>query len=166
MARSEVNVDSNGKQEPEAVRAVAPTGRHRLHSSPARGHAMKVLYGDDEWLLVVEAARAAGLRPSSYVATVALAQAKRTLQPDEPDDPRHSRPAVDEELLAELVQARLALRRYGVNVNQPVAALHSTGRVPSWLEQAVGGAQRAVERVDEVAALMTRRLERGRRQRG
>jgi len=73
---------------------------------------------------------------------------------------------VDEDLLAELVQARLALRRCGVNVNQAVAALHSTGRVPSYLEQAVGGAQRAVERVDEVVALMTRRPERGRRQRG
>ena len=166
MARSEVDVDSNGDRDPDAVKAGAPTGRHRLHSSPPRGHAMKVLYGDDEWLLVVEAARAAGLRPSSYVATVALAQARRTLQPDDPDDPRHSRPAVDEELLTELVQARLALGRYGVNVNQAVAALHSTGRVPSWLEQAVAGAQRSVERVDETAALITQRLERGRRQRG
>lgn len=90
MAHAEVDVDNNGKQDPEAVRVVAPTG-HRLHSSPARGHAMKVLYGDDEWSLVVEAARAAGLRACSYVATVALAQAKRTLQPDEPDDPRRSR---------------------------------------------------------------------------
>ena len=117
-------------------------------------------------MLVVEAARAAGLRPSSYVATVALAQARRTLQPDDPDDPRHSRPAVDEELLTELVQARLALRRYGVNVNQAVAALHSTGRVPSWLEQPIAGAQRAVERIDETAALITQRLGRGRRQRG
>lgn len=166
MARSEVDVDSNGNRDPDAVKAVAPTGRHRLHSSPPRGHAMKVLYGDEEWFLVAEAALAAGLRPSSYVATVALTQARRTLQPDELDDARGGRPAEDEELLAELVQARLALRRYGVNVNQAVAALHSTGRVPSWLEQAVAGAQRAVERIDETTALVTRRSERGRRQRG
>ncbi len=48
---------------------LADAGRHRLHRSPARGHAMKVLYGDDEWALIVQASQMLGLRPSSYVAS-------------------------------------------------------------------------------------------------
>ena len=61
-------------------------------------------------------------------------------------------------MLEELVQARLALRRYGVNVNQAVAALNSGGQVPVWLEQAVAGSDRAVARVDAATAVLTRRL--------
>lgn len=157
-------MDSNKIEDQGLDDGAAPTGRHRLHRSPARGHAMKVLYGDDEWSLVVEAARAAGLRPSSYVATAALAQARGTLEPAEgADTPAGRASAGDEQLLAELVQARMALRRYGVNVNQAVAALHSVGRAPAWLEQAVAGAERAVDRVDEATVLVVRRLERGRR---
>ena len=64
----------------------------------------------------------------------------------------------DRQLLEELIQARLALRRYGVNVNQAVAALNSGGPAPLWLEQAVAGSNRAVARVDEATAALTRRL--------
>ncbi len=60
------------------------------------------------------------------------------------------------------MQARTAVNRYGVNVNQAVAALHVVGQAPVWLEQTVAGAHRAVERVDEAAALVARRLSRGR----
>ena len=61
-------------------------------------------------------------------------------------------------VLEELVQARLALRRYGVNVNQAVAALNSGGQATVWLEQAVAGSDRAVARVDAATAALTRRL--------
>ena len=64
----------------------------------------------------------------------------------------------DRHLLEELIQARLALRRYGVNVNQAVAALNSGGPAPVWLEQAIAGSNRAVARVDEATAALTRRL--------
>jgi hypothetical protein len=59
----------------------AYAGRHRPHRSPARGHATKVLYGDDEWALVVRAAQMLGLRPSSYVASVALSAAQLAVHP-------------------------------------------------------------------------------------
>ena len=62
------------------------------------------------------------------------------------------------QLLEELIQARLALRRYGVNVNQAVAALNSGGQAPVWLAQAVAGSDRAVARVDEATVAPTRRL--------
>jgi hypothetical protein len=145
---------------------LADVGRHRPHRSPARGHAMKVLYGDDEWALVVRAAQMLGLRPSSYVASAALSAAQLAVHPPQTDGTSRRRwaaaPAADRELLLELMQARAAVNRYGVNVNQAVAALHSTGHAPVWLEQAVAGARRAVERVDEAAALVARRLSRGR----
>ncbi len=64
----------------------------------------------------------------------------------------------DQELLAELIQARLALRRFGVNLNQAVAAINSGAPVPVWLEQAVAGGDRAVARVDEAAAAVARRF--------
>ena len=127
---------------------------------------MKVLYGDDERALIVEAARMLGLRPSSYVASAALSAAQLAVHPPQADGTGRRRwvaaPAADRELLLELMQSRNAVNRYGVNVNQAVAALHSVGQVPVWLEQAVAGARRAVERVDEAATLVARRLSQGR----
>lgn len=62
------------------------------------------------------------------------------------------------QLLAELLGLRTAIRRYEVNVNQAVAALHSTGQVPVWLSRAMAGADRAVASVDEATRRMSRRL--------
>jgi hypothetical protein len=152
--------------EVDGQRADVAEGRHRPHRSPARGHAMKVLYGDDEWALVVRAAQMLGLRPSSYVASAALSAAQLAVHPPQADGTGRrgwaAAPAADRELLLELMQARTAVNRYGVNVNQAVAALHSVGHAPVWLEQAVAGARRAVERVDEAASLVARRFSRGR----
>jgi hypothetical protein len=53
--------------------------------------------------------------------------------------------------LAELMAARTQLRRFGTNVNQAVAALHTTGEAPEWLAPAVEVTARAVRRVDEAA---------------
>lgn len=141
-------------------------GRHRHHRTPARRHALKVLYGDDEWSVVVQAAEIAGLRPSSYVATAALGAAEQVVHHETPSEQGTGRrgrvasatPTVDRELLGELIQARLALRRFAVNVNQAAAVLNSLGRAPVWLEQAVAGAVRAVERIDAAAGLVARRL--------
>jgi transposase len=120
-----------------------------------------VLYGDDEHALIAHAAEIAGLRPSSYVASAALAMAEQ-IHRDEPprtraDEPtrgdgrrQHAAltPHQDRELLAALIQARLALRRYAVNVNQIAAALDSGGQAPDWLSAVIAGADRAVVRLD------------------
>jgi hypothetical protein len=145
------------------------TGRHRRHRSPARPHALKVLYGDEEHAKIVHAAEIADLRPSSYVAAAALAMAEQVhsqahAAADEANSAAERRrhatltPHHDRELLAELIQARLALRRYGTNVNQIAAALNSGGAAPAWLERAVAGADRAVARLDAAAQTLTRRL--------
>jgi hypothetical protein len=135
-------------------------GRHRRHQSPARDHVVKVLYAPAERAAVEQAAGLAGLRPSSYVGWAAVTMAEQVLHPPAGPVDGSAEPAGavarvrsvggDRELLAELIQARLALRRYGV--------LHSGAPVPGWLEQAVAGADRAVARVDAAAAAVARRL--------
>lgn len=157
------------------ARRVGAGGRHRQHVFPGRGHVVKVRYADEEQSTIARAAELTGLRPSGFVASAALLFARGLLQSGEVpvEDPTASqaapglggRPVVvawsageDQELLAELVQVRLALRRYGVNVNQAVAALNSGGQAPVWLEQAVAGSDRAVARVDEATAALARRL--------
>lgn len=147
-------------------------GRHRHHRSPARRHAIKVLYGDDEHDSIRRAAQLAGLRPSNYVAAAALALAEQAVSAEpstagtagEPAGHAGRRrgatltPHQDRELLAELIQARLALRRYAVNVNRVAAALNSGGTAPVWLEQAVAGAIRAVAGIDAAAQKLSCRL--------
>lgn len=142
-------------------------GRHRRHRFPARDHALKVLYGDDELAAVRQAAALSGLRPSSYVAAAALAMARQVAVdgPDAaaaPGSPSRASaaltPAQDRELLAEMMRSRVAVRRFGTNMNQAVAALHSGQEPPVWLERAVAGCERAVARLDEAAAAVARRL--------
>ncbi len=125
-------------------------GRHRLHRFPARRHAVKVLYGDDELAVVRGAAAQAGLRPASYVAAAALASATGARAPHGARQ--------DREALAELLHVRLAVHQYGVNLSQVAAVLNSGGQAPAWLEQAVAGGDRALERIDEAARLLARRL--------
>ena len=167
MEEQRLTAGTNGPEGSAIVEERAPApGRHRRHRTPARQRALKVLYGDDEWSVVVQAAELAGLRPSSYVASTALAAAEQVVHHEtltEQGTARRGRgtsaiPTADRELLGELMQARLALRRFAVNVNQAAAVLNSLGKAPVWLEQAVAGAVRAVERIDTAAGLVAKRL--------
>ena len=140
--------------EQDAVGEQLPTpdvvGRHRLHRFPARRHAVMVLYGDDELVVVRRAATQAGLRPASYVAAAALASAMGARAPHGGGQ--------DREALAELLQVRLAVHQYAVNLSQVAAVLGSGGHAPDWLERAVADVDRALERIDEAARLLARRL--------
>ena len=103
----------------------------------------------DEELAAIElAAGRAGLTPTGYVGAVALAAARGTVPPA---------PSLSRQALLELVAARVAVRRFGGNVNQAVAALHATGEAPEWLASAVALTARAVRRVDEASELLMRR---------
>ena len=158
--------------------------RHRQHVFPGRGLVVKARYTEDEQAAVAQAAALNGLRPAGFVATAALLLARAA--GDEQDSAQvpagvdvgaadgaeaarapvlGGRPVLvawsagqNRQLLEELIQARLALRRYGVNVNQAVASLNSGGQAPVWLEQVGAGSDRAVARVDEATAALTRRL--------
>lgn len=63
----------------------------------------------------------------------------------------------DRELLGELLQARLAVRRYAVTVNRGIAALQSGAGVPVWLQRAATGCDRCVARLDELTVLPLQR---------
>lgn len=139
-------------------------GRHRRHRFPARAHVVKVLYDDDERATVTRAAELAGLRPSGFVAAAALRMAQRQIEQPSADSPAATAgeagwfPAENRDVLTELLQARLELRRYGTNINQAVAALHSDRYSALQLAAATRAADRAVARVDAAAAAVARRL--------
>jgi hypothetical protein len=122
--------------------------RHRRHRFPARTESVRARYDRDELAVVAAAAARAGMTPSGYVAATALAVASNSRPPDA---------SGDRELLGELLQARLAVRRYAVNVNQGVAALHSGAGAPVWLQRAAAGCDRCVARIDELTTLLLQR---------
>ena len=128
--------------------------RHRRHQFPGRSRAVKVLYDETEFAGVQTAALAAGLTPTGFVAAAGLTMA----DPQAQDRLVGSGDDLDRAVLTELLAIRTALRRYGVNVNQGIAALHSGAGAPVWLRQAVAGCDRAVGRLDDVTLLLSRRL--------
>jgi len=153
-------------------------GRKRRYASPRRQQSVLVKYTEQERSAVGRAAEVAGLRVSSYVAVAALHAAQAMLGEGLLPPVGVPTAGLDgsvvggpgrrvglawsagelREVLAELVSARLALRRYGVNLNQAVVLLHTGGGVPVWLQQAVQAADRAVGRVDAASAVLVRRL--------
>jgi hypothetical protein len=122
--------------------------RHRQHRFPARTRVVKARYDEQEFAVLAAAAERARLTPSGFLAGAGLAAAGQGPAPSQ---------SVDRELLAELLRLRLAIRRYAVNVNQAVAALHSTGDAPVWLSRAVAGAQQAVLSADAATRRVTGR---------
>ena len=128
--------------------------RHRRHQFPGRGRALKVLYDETEFAGVQTAALAVGLTPTGFVAAAGLTLA----DPAAGGRLVGSAHDLDRAVLTELLAIRTALRRYGVNVNQGIAALNSGVGAPVWLRQAVAGCDRAVGRLDDVTLLLSRRL--------
>ena len=128
--------------------------RHRRHQFPGRSRAVKVLYDETEFAGVQTAALAAGLTPTGFVAAAGLTMA----DPQAGGRLVGSAEILDRAVLTELLAIRTALRRYGVNVDQGIAALHSGAGAPVWLQQAVAGCDRAVDRLDDVTLLLSRRL--------
>lgn len=100
---------------------------------------------------MADAARCAGLTPSGYAAEAALAAASG----QEGAALRPERAA-----LAELVRARVQVRKLGTNVNQAARQFNALGEAPAWLEQAVVAATRAVTRLEAAATAMTAAMRR------
>jgi hypothetical protein len=128
------------------------SGRHRSHGRPSRERRVNLRLSEGEYAALTEAAATAGLTPAGFATEAALAAARGEGMPEH----RALR-----SLLLELMAARTQVRRYGVNVNQAVAQLQSTGDAPVWLERAAAGTDRSVARVEaaaaEVAAVLRRR---------
>jgi len=116
-----------------------PVVWHRRHHFPARTRVVKARYDDEEHAALTAAAARAGLTAAGFLAKAGLSVAGHGPPPSQ---------TPDRELLAELLRLRTVIRRYAVNVNLAVAALHNTGQAPVWLSQAVEGADRAVRSAD------------------
>ena len=149
-------MDEDEDENRAEVPAVLSTGesrggfvRDRTHRFLGRRNALKVLYDDLEVASVRVAAELAGLTAPGYVAAAALSSAGAGPAPSS---------SADRAMLAELLQARTALGRFGVNVNQAVAALNSGAGAPVWLLAAVSGCVRSSERIDDVTVELARRL--------
>jgi uncharacterized protein (DUF1778 family) len=120
-----------------------PGSRDRTHQRPGRPRQVMLRLSEEEFAELVEAAAGAGLTTSGYAAEAALAAAQGVRTPEG----RLWRTA-----LSEVMAAREQVRRFGVNVNQAVRVLNSTGEAPAWLEQAVVSAERTVLSLDQVAS--------------
>ena len=125
-----------------------PGSRRRRRGLRAREHRMVVRLSVEEAAVIATAAAAAGMAPAAWAADAAAAVARDEVTP---------LPTTQREAVAELVAARLQVRRFGTLVNQAVAALHATGQPPTGLASAVSLCSRAVVRLDEATVrLMTR----------
>ncbi len=122
---------------------------HRAHR-PGRTRRITIAYDNDEFTAVRAAATAAGLTATGYAAEAALAAAIGKAPP-------MAEPL--REALLELIAARSQVRRFGVNVNQAVRELNTTGEPPEWLTNAVALTNRAVTRLDEATTQVTRHLQ-------
>ncbi|MGH3681789.1 MAG: hypothetical protein ACRDT2_16270 [Natronosporangium sp.] len=136
----------------------ARAGRDRDHLFPGRVRRAGPSFHDDEWTAIVAAARQADLTPTGFIAQAAYAHARGECGTTGGGGLGGDGLELLRQLLGELFETRTALNSVGTNLNQAVAAYHSTGQPPVWLADAVRLVARAVTTVDETAAGVGRRL--------
>ena len=120
----------------------AGVGRYRRHTAGGRHRQIRLRYTDHEYAIVEQAAHAAGLTPTGYVAETALAAATGI-------DPPSNQPW--RQALLELIDARNQVRRIGINVNQAARDLNATGEAPIWLHKALRITCRSLAQIDQAA---------------
>ena len=136
----------------------APGRRYRPRGTSVRDQRLTPRFTEAELSAIQAAADAAQMTVTGFCALAALAVARR--RAGEAGRAGEAPAGVEElaELQRELFAARNAVNRTGVNLNQAVAQLNSTGRPPVWLEHAVNRVTRAVAEVDTVVARIHHRL--------
>lgn len=136
----------------------APGRRYRPRGTSVRDQRLTPRFTEAELSQIKAAADAAQMTVTGFCALAALAVTRR--KPGEAGRAGEAPAGVEElaELQRELFAARNAVNRTGVNLNQAVAALNSTGRPPVWLEHAVSRVVNAVAEVDTVVTQIHRRL--------
>ena len=126
-----------------------PGGGRRSRSGEPRGHKITVRLSDDELAALSAAAERSGLALAAYISKAAMDAAEHR-------DTGVS--GVQREALAELIRAAEVVRRAGVNLNQAVARLQSTGHPGPDLVPAAEYCMRVVGRIDDAATQVSRRL--------
>jgi hypothetical protein len=133
---------------PNAPDPAAPGRRYRQRGETARVHRLTPRFTDEELAMIQAAADAAQMTVTGFCALAALAMARR--EADQPHSAGDAAgPSLEElaEMQRELFAARNAVNRAGVNLNQAVAQLNSTGQPPVWLGHAVNRVTREVDAV-------------------
>lgn len=135
----------------EAAESPFPLDQRRRVRHPGRQRPCRIAISVDEAERgeLERAAREEGLTVSAYVADKALAAARHVT-------PSNVGPL--REALADLVRATFHVQKVGVNLNQAVAALNSTGEDPGNLMQYARYATVVIERLDQVAAKISQHL--------
>ncbi|TDD71119.1 hypothetical protein E1298_36175 [Actinomadura rubrisoli] len=106
---------------------------------------------EEEYAAVRAAAERVGMAVSAYAGTATVAMARRV-------DPPQWSPLT--ELMGEVMRAAGQARRIGINLNQAVAALHSSGHPTHALEQYARVAATSTQNIDELAEEIRRALHR------
>jgi hypothetical protein len=108
-----------------------------------------VRLSDAEFAAITTAANRAGLALAAWLSRAGMDAAEHRAAPVS---------EVQREALAELIRAAEMVRRAGVNLNQAVARLHSTGVPGPDLGPAAEYCRRVVRHVDQAAEAVSRRL--------
>lgn len=126
-----------------------PGTRRRQRDAQPRGHKVTVRLSDDELTAITAAADRVGLATAAYIGHTAL---------DAAEYRGRGITEAQRAALAELIRVAGLVRRAGVNLNQAVAKLHSTGQRGPDLEAAAAYCMRIVGRVDQAATEVSRCL--------
>jgi hypothetical protein len=125
-------------------------GRRRPRSQRPREHVVKVMLSGPEKAALTAAADRAGMALSAWIGKASLEAAEHRALPV---------PALQREMLAELIRASGLVRRVGTNLNQAVARLNATGEPGPDLAPAAAFCMRTVRHVDDAALLIRRGLQ-------
>jgi hypothetical protein len=152
---NENDCEGTGSAEDELLTEVALPGRRRQRDNTRRTVRLTPRFSAAEWAELAAAAASVGMTVNGFTAEAALNAARGIAV--------SYGPAQDRETLArlqrQLFDARNAVNRFGGNVNQAVAALHSIGHPPAEaLERAVALCARAVVTMDTLIGEVHRRL--------
>jgi hypothetical protein len=124
-------------------------GARRAREQPGRSLRVHFSLTEREFAALEDAAGRAGLARGAYAAQVVLAHVSGSAAGPE---------ASAREALRELVRAAGLVRRIGVNLNQAVAKLNTTGQRPGDLLWYARESMRRVERLDEAAEQVRKAL--------
>jgi hypothetical protein len=122
---------------------------YRSHQDPPRTRAVSFKLTAAEYAMLSAAAERERLAVGAYAAQASLAAARGTARPEY---------AALRQLLGAVMQASEQVRRIGINFNQAVTALNSTGEFTQQLPKYAAAAARTVDKLDEVADEVRRRL--------
>jgi len=125
-------------------------GRRRARQPVPRTRVVEFTLTGEEYAILVEAARRAGMARRAYVATVVLAAAANGSTTSSQD--------LLELVLIELMRAAGLVRRIATNINQAVAKLNVTGQATGDLPAYAAGSLRRADHIDAVADAVRKAL--------